>query len=73
MANVKALISDASGWLKSLIDLGLSLILAFLVIDILFPGLDLVLGNINSIVASFADRGVAGIIALLLFVLIYRK
>lgn len=73
MAGVKEVMKDVVGWLRALIDLGMSLVLVFLLIDILFPGLDLVLGNINSIVASFADRGVAGIIALLLFVLIYKK
>ncbi len=46
--------------------------MVFVVIDILF-GTTVIIGNINDIVASFADKGVVGLIALFLFMLIYRK
>ncbi len=72
MAGVKETIDDVSGWLKSLIEFGLSIIMVLVVIDILF-GSDWIVGNINAIVASFADKGVVGLIALFLFMLIYRK
>ncbi|MCH8837809.1 MAG: hypothetical protein IIA60_08415 [Candidatus Marinimicrobia bacterium] len=72
MAGVKETIDDVSGWLKSIIEFGLSIIMVFVVIDILF-GSDWIVGNINAIVASFADKGVVGLIALFLFMLIYRK
>ncbi len=72
MAGVKETIEDVSGWLKSIIEFGLSIIMVLVVIDILF-GSDWIVGNINAIVASFADKGVVGLIALFLFMLIYRK
>ena len=72
MAGVKETIEDVSGWLKSIIEFGLSIIMVFVVIDILF-GTTMIIGNINAIVASFADKGVVGLIALFLFMLIYRK
>lgn len=72
MAGVKETIDDVSGWLKSIIEFGLSIIMVFVVIDILF-GTTVIIGNINAIVASFADKGVVGLIALFLFMLIYRK
>ena len=72
MAGVKETIDDVSGWLKSGIEFGLSIIMVLVVIDILF-GSDFIVGNINAIVASFADKGVVGLIALFLFMLIYRK
>ncbi len=72
MAGVKETIDDVSGWLKSIIEFGLSIIMVFVVIDILF-GTTWIVGNINAIVASFADKGVVGLIALFLFMLIYRK
>ncbi len=72
MAGVKETIDDVSGWLKSIIEFGLSIIMVFVVIDILF-GSTWIIGNINAIVASFADKGVVGLIALFLFMLIYRK
>ena len=72
MAGVKETIDDVSAWLKSIIEFGLSIIMVFVVIDILF-GSSWIVGNINAIVASFADKGVVGLIALFLFMLIYRK
>ncbi len=72
MAGVKETIEDVSGWLKSIIEFGLSIIMVFVVIDILF-GTTVIIGNINAIVASFADKGIVGLIALFLFMLIYRK
>ena len=73
MADFKNVIDSVSGWLKSLIDLGLAVILVFVLIDILFPGTTGVLDNIGTIVGSFADKGVVGLIALLLFMLVYKK
>lgn len=72
MATFKDIIDTFSSWLRVLIELGLSLIVVFLLIDVLFRT-DLVIGNVSDIVASFAENGVVGLIALLLFVLIYKK
>lgn len=72
MAGVKETIDDLSGWLKSGIEFGLAIIMVLVVIDILF-GTTWIIGNINDIVASFADKGVVGLIALFMFMLIYRK
>ncbi len=73
MADIKATLATATGWLKSVTDFGLSIILAFVVLDILFPGSTGIIGNINGIVSRFAGNGVTGLIALLIFLLIYRK
>ncbi len=73
MADFKNVIDSVSGWLKSLIDLGLAVILVFVLIDILFPGTTGILDNIGTIVGAFADKGVGGLIALLLFMLVYKK
>jgi hypothetical protein len=73
MAGVKETIDDVSAWLKSIIEFGLAIIMVLVVIDILFGSTTWIIGNINAIVASFADKGVVGLIALFLFMLIYRK
>ena len=73
MAGIKDIIDSVSGWLKALIDLGIAVILVFVIIDILFPGTTGIIDNIGIIVGSFADKGVVGLIALLLFMLIYKK
>lgn len=73
MAGLKDVIDSISGWLKALIDLGLAVILVFVLIDILFPGTTGIIDNIGIIVGAFADKGVVGLIALLLFMLVYKK
>ncbi|UCH63324.1 MAG: hypothetical protein JSU77_02390 [Fidelibacterota bacterium] len=73
MAGIKDIIDSVSGWLRALIDFGLAVILVFVIIDILFPGTTGIIGNIETIVGSFADKGVVGLIALLLFLLVYKK
>lgn len=73
MAEIKDVIDSVGGWLKTLIDLGLSVILVFVIIDILFPGTTGILDNIRAVVGSFADNGVVGLIALLLFMVVYKK
>ena len=73
MAVVKDALDTIGGWLKIIIDLGVSLILVALVLDILFAS-NFVIGHIDEIVGSLAtDHGVAGLIALLLLLLLYKK
>lgn len=73
MAGLKDVLDSVTGWLKALIDLGLAVILVFVLIDILFPGTTGIIENIGIIVGTFADKGVVGLIALLLFMLVYKK
>ena len=73
MATFKDTLQAINDWLKIFTDFGLAVLLAFVIIDILFAQTDLVLGNIQKIVGSFADKGVVGLIALLIFLLIYRR
>jgi hypothetical protein len=73
MAGFKEMIESVSGWLGSIIEFGLGIIMVFVIIDILFPGTTGIIGNIGSVVGAFADQGVAGLIALFLFMLIYKK
>lgn len=73
MADFKASINNLNGWLKSITDLGLTIILVLLVLDILVPGSTNLISNIASVVASFSANGVTGLIALLLFLMIYKR
>jgi hypothetical protein len=63
----------ANGWLKTFTDIGVSVILACVVIDILFPSSNLVLAGLGKTVAEFSDKGLSGFIALLLFVVFWQK
>ena len=58
---------------KSFTDFGLTLILALVVVDILFPGGGYVIGNIEAVVGQFNDGGLAGLIALLLFLILFKR
>ena len=71
MASIKDTLRTVNGAVKNLTEFGLSIILAAVVVDLVF-GSNYIIGNIGSVVAQFG-QGVSGIIALLLFLLIYRR
>ena len=73
MSSITETISSISSWLREATELGVSLILAFVVIDVLFPGATGVLDNIGGIVGQFSEQGLVGLIALLLFLLLFKK
>ena len=62
-----------SGWGKEVVDFGVAVIMVGVVVDILFPGTTGVIDNIADLVGDISSQGVAGIIALLLFVTIYNR
>ena len=72
MATAREMIDKVTGWLSTITDFGLGLILALVVVDILFPDSTYVIENIEGIVGQFSDQGLAGLIALLLFLLLFR-
>ena len=63
-------ISKATRLLRDLASLGVSLIV---VIDILFPGTTGIATGIANLAGNISDKGLAGLIALLLFVVIYGR
>ncbi|MBC80925.1 MAG: hypothetical protein CMQ33_08845 [Gammaproteobacteria bacterium] len=73
MASIKEVMADVTSWLRSATELGISLILAFVVIDVLFPGAIGVVNNIGIIVSQFSEAGLVGLIALLLFLILFRQ
>jgi hypothetical protein len=64
---------DVQGWLKSITDFGVAVILAAVVIDVIFPGFTGVTANIGLIVQQFSEAGLAGFIALLLFTIFWQR
>ena len=73
MANLQGTISTVSGLLRSITDFGLRVIVALLVVDVLFPGTTNMVRNVSGIVGQFGNGGVAGLIAVLLFLLLYKN
>ena len=66
MNTVKDSMETVTSWIKSSTELGLSIILAFVMIDVLFPGSTGVVNNIGTIVAQFSKEGLTSLIALLM-------
>lgn len=62
-----------TGWLHHVSDFGLALILTFVIIDILFPGSTGVMKNLGIIVGQFSKEGLAGLVALLMFLVFFKN
>ena len=73
MASFKSILKNFQEWLKTLTELGFSIILVLVVIDILFPNTTGITKNLSDVVGSFASEGAVGLVALLIFLLIYKK
>lgn len=72
MTSVKEAMSTLNGWLRDGIEIGMALILTFVVIDVLFPNTTGVVNNIGVIVGQFSKEGLSGLIALLLFLILFK-
>lgn len=72
MTTVKDSMETVTSWIKSSTELGLSVILAFVMIDVLFPGSTGVVNNIGTVVAQFSKEGLTGLIALLMFLILFK-
>jgi hypothetical protein len=66
-------ITKVTRLLRDLANLGVSLIVVGVVIDILFPDTTGIATGIANLAGSVSDKGLAGLIALLLFVVIYGR
>ena len=73
MTSVKDAMSQLTDWLRSATELGLAAILALVIIDVLFPGTTGVVTNIGTIVGQFSKEGLSGLIALLLFLVVFKN
>ena len=71
--NVRDTMSVMTDWLRSATELGMAMILALVIIDVLFPGTTGVVKNLGMIVAQFSKEGLAGLIALLLFLMVFKN
>lgn len=70
---MKDSIAKVTEWLRYVTELGMTLILTFIIIDVLFPNTTGVVSNIGEIVGQFSKEGLSGLIALLLFLLIFKS
>ena len=70
---IRETLSSINGTVKGAVELGFSAVLAFILLDILFPGATGVVNNLAGVVGGLSDKGVVGLVALLLFLLVIKK
>ena len=73
MTSVKDSMTTITSWLQTATEFGLLLILAFVIIDVLFSDSTGVISNIETIVGQFSKERLTGLIALLLFLLLFKN
>lgn len=71
--NVNEALNSVNSSLKGVVGLGMSLAVAFLVVDLLFPGQTNIVSNVASMISSFVDKGLVGLIALIAFVAMFNR
>ncbi|MCH8328651.1 MAG: hypothetical protein IID15_09050 [Candidatus Marinimicrobia bacterium] len=71
MAGIDSVLKSAAGWLKSIVEFGLALIVVLLVVDIIFGQTTGIVDNVSALVTSFTGNGIVGLITLLFFLSIY--
>ena len=73
MASVRDSVNTLKGIIQTATEFGMTLILALVIIDVLFPGSTTVVSNIGAIVGQFSREGLSGLIALLLFLILFKN
>lgn len=73
MATLKETFGSISAWIIDIVEIGLSLALVFLVIDLLFGPKTWIVTNLSDLINSFVSQGVVGLIALIIFLAIYKR
>ncbi|MCP4682238.1 MAG: hypothetical protein GY864_07880 [Desulfobacterales bacterium] len=73
MATLKETFGTISSWLLDIVEIGLSLAVVFLIVDLLFGPRTMIVSNLTGLINSFVSRGVVGLIALIVFLAIYKK
>ena len=73
MASIKGTFDTLSGLVGTITDLALRLIVALLVVDVLFPASSEISENIGLLLDQFGENGLGGLVAVLLFLLLYQN
>lgn len=73
MASIKDSINTVTSVLQTATEFGITLLLALVIIDVLFPGTTGIVNNLGAIVGQFSKEGLSGLIALLLFLILFKN
>jgi len=70
---MEQVIVRVSNMAKAITQLSVTLIVTFLMVDILFPGTTGMVANVGAVASSISEKGLAGLVALGLFYVVYSK
>ena len=73
MASIKGTFDAIMGLVGTITDVALKLIAALVVVDVLFPGTSGIIDNIGQLLDQFGQNGLGGLVAVLLFLLLYQN
>ena len=73
MASIKGTFDTVGAVVGTITDLALRLIAALVVVDVLFPGTTGIIENIGQLLDQFGENGLGGLVAVLLFLLLYKN
>ena len=71
--NINDSLTSVNTLLKGVVGLGMSLVITFLVVDLLFPGTTNIVPNVAELVKSFVSHGLVGLITLFIFVVLFNR
>ena len=66
-------LNKVSDSIHGIMGLGMTLAVAFLVVDLLFPGTTNIVNNVAMMVKSFTAHGLVGLITLIVFITIFMR
>ncbi len=70
--SMREAMGSVTGMLGDVVSLGVALVPAFLVVDVLFPGTTGIVGNVAALVTSFTSLGLTGLITLVVVASVWR-
>jgi hypothetical protein len=73
VASIQGTFDTVGGVVGTITDLALRLIAALVVVDVLFPGTTGIIENIGQLLDQFGENGLGGLVAVLLFLLLYKN
>jgi len=73
MMKVNDALNKVTDSVHGIMGLGMTLAVAFLVVDMLFPGTTNIVNNVAGLVNSFIVHGLVGLITLIIFVTIFSR
>ena len=71
--SINAAFGAVTATLKGVLGLGTTLVVVFLLVDVLFPGTTNIVSNVAGLINTFIGHGLVGLITLIVFLTLYES